>query len=468
MNHFPSDDSLQNEDEIEVSDLPAEQGSVRQVTSAESSITRISLRPHLSLQQRRRRLLFTASIVVLATVVFLASMAPVRTLVATTLFPPSSGAAHSSPLMVPEAGTSLVYLQVLPKWGRVLVDGHILSRIPAASFVVPGQIPPLQLARGVHTIQWEAEPFNPLRCVVVVPLPSKSSTCQVTKSRQNQFTDQAWLVGLPVSLADLPVSSRTALMQNAQNLLNTFQKTETVQVGERYVVALAQTQQSSIQVAQQPLLASLSFELETTADQPAICDGVSLSTAPFSCAIGGQDCRLFCTLFWPGATSGWDVAAIIRPQWSYKTLTGQIIAQHQPDTLMAQGQFQFITFHIVWHGHWQVTFHPTGESTFDDPACIAAESDVFTNPVLDQAGHTDLFWNFLSSSNAADGCVVDGTLSVPSQLLSGTPASVEHVYLLHRFGVLLAVNALAHQTWPEIPIASPQERAIASQILGKQ
>ncbi len=467
MKHFPSDDREPRDDEIEFSDLPAEPSPSRQATLTESKATRISLHTHLSPQQRRHRLLITASTVVLATIVFLASIAPVRALLVTALFPASSKTAHPAPLMVPKSGASLVYLQVLPKWGRVLVDGHVLSPIPVASLVIPGQIPPLQLARGVHTLQWQAEPFNSVRCVLVVPLPSKGSTCQVAQSRQNQFTDQAWLVSLPVSLADLPMSSRATLLQDAQNLLTTFQKTETVQTGERYVVVVTQAQQPSMQVARQPLLATLSFELETTTGQPAICDGVSLSTQPFSCAIGGQDCRLFCTLFWPGATSGWDVAAIIRPEWSYKTLNGQIIAQHQPDTLIAQGQFQFITLHIVWHGHWQVTFHPTGESTFDDPACIAAESDVFTNPVLDEAGHTDLFWNFLSDSDSATGCVADGTISVPSQLLGGTPASVEHVYLLHRFGVLLAANALAHRTWPQLPVASTQEQNIASQILSK-
>jgi len=464
MNYFPSDDHRYDEDEVEISDLSEEQDTSQQITSPTTKTMLVSLRNRLSGKQRRKRLLITTSIVVLAIIVFLSSMAPVRALVLAKLSPASSSMASSPVPVQPAPGASLIYLQVLPKWGHVLVDGHILSSVPEASVVTPGQTAPLELARGVHLIRWEAAPFKPLQCVLVVPLPSKASTCQVMKSRPNQFTNQAWLVGLPVSLADLPASERAALIQSTQALLATFQRTAMVQVGERYVVISPPSQQAIVQVAQQPLLATLSFQLQTTTQAAAICNGVSLSPQPFSCAIAGQDCRLFCTLFWPGATSGWDVTGIIRPEWSYQTLDGQLIAQHEPDTLMAYGQLQFITFHIEWHGHWRVTFHPTGASTFDDPICIATESDIFTNPALDQVGHTDLVWNFYASSTVPGGCLVTGTISVPAQISGGVPILEKHVYLLHRFGVLLAANSLAHQLWPQLPQASAQEQAMVSQI----
>src|SRR5579875_4230881 len=101
MKYFPSDDHWHGEDEIEISDLSEEQDAP-QIASPSTHTTLVSLRNSLSGKQRRKRLLITTSIVVLAIIVFLSSMAPVRALVLAKLSPASSSIA-SSPVPVQPA-----------------------------------------------------------------------------------------------------------------------------------------------------------------------------------------------------------------------------------------------------------------------------------------------------------------------------------------------------------------------------
>jgi hypothetical protein len=116
--------------------------------------------------------------------------------------------------------------------------------------------------------------------------------------------------------------------------------------------------------------------------------------------------------------------------WDYRTQAGQLLAQMQPDTMMRQGALQFVTFHITWQqSQWHVTFHPAGDSSFDNPVCISTLSEIATNPATDGSRNLDLTWNFV-----------------------------------YRFGLLVAADEIAHQRWPELPVATEQEQAIVHQI----
>jgi hypothetical protein len=267
----------------------------------------------------------------------------------------------------------------------------------------------------------------------------------------NQYTDQAALLTLPVSLDALPAGPGMDLINAAQQLLDSLQSTTVVRPGERYVVA-----HSRVQQAEEPLSATLHFHLETQINRPAICTGVTLG---HSCMIAQQDCRRFCTLQWVRTAQGWDVAAIVHPMWDYRTQAGQLLAQMQPDTMMRQGALQFVTFHITWQeNRWHVTFHPAGDSSFDNPVCISTVSEVATNPATDGSRNLDLTWEFVSGTPSAAGCLAEATIG------QERASSPRYAYLLHRFGLLLAANEIAHQRWPELPVATEQEQEIVRQI----
>jgi hypothetical protein len=265
MNWRSQTDPPWDEEAIEMSDLPAQQMPCEEGESLPSS-QRISLRTHRSLHEQRWRVMRLSGLVLLTLVLLLASMPPVRRLALATLFP----SPHSSAIR-PLSGPGRFYLHTLPSWGTVWIDGRQLPQVPTASEVIPASAAPLRLGAGRHLVEWRADPFIPQRCSVVVPPQRGASTCQMTPALPNQYTDQATLLTLPVSLDALPQGPRLDLIHAVQSLLDSLQSTTIVQPGERYV-----TTQSGVQQAEEPLSATLHFQLETQISRPATCRGVSL------------------------------------------------------------------------------------------------------------------------------------------------------------------------------------------------
>lgn len=439
------------DDEIEMTDIPLREDAAEE-RPVRTHTPRISLRSRRTPLERRRILIRSGIVVMVALVVLLAITPSVRQAALNTLFPSSAPAPTPSK---PLAGPGLLYLHTFPTWGTMSIDGQQL-RVPTASDAIPGMAPPLRLKPGVHRIEWRAEPFLPQQCLLVIPPATGSSTCQLSRALPNKYTEEASLLTLPISLDALPVVQQAALAQQMQSLLDTLQSSDTVQPGEHYIIGLDTPQ---VQIAREPLSATLRFHLETSTSAPALCSGISLGN---SCSIARQDCRRLCTLQWVGSGLGWDVAAILRPEWTY-TGHGQQPVQG-PDTTMQGGNLQFVTFHISWQSnHWRVTFHPDGQSSFDNPACISTISEIVTNPATDSSRNPNFTWEFASGPHSAAGCLgatIVQRPDVPDQ--QGT--TLVQGLVLHRFGVMLAANRLAHKLWPDFPVATPQEVAIAQQI----
>lgn len=61
---------------------------------------------------------------------------------------------------------------------------------------------------------------------------------------------------------------------------------------------------------------------------------------------------------------------------------------------------------------------------------------------------------YIAGPVPAAGCVA---IATPGGGIQGPPA-----YILQRFGVVLAENAVARQVWPNLPAASPQEERLAA------
>ncbi len=105
----------------------------------------------------------------------------------------------------------------------------------------------------------------------------------------------------------LPANQRNALLQAAQTYLDTLQAVDTVQPGEDFV-NLAKA--AYLDTAQQPLKATLTFQLDTNASATATCLSVSpniMQGVTQGCVGGNQNCHTLCSIpFNPNNVHSWD------------------------------------------------------------------------------------------------------------------------------------------------------------------
>jgi hypothetical protein len=360
---------------------------------------------------------------------------------------------HTFPPRIQAPAANLFYFQALPFWGTVTLDGHRLAHLPSENTENP-----LLLTKGIHPVIWQAAPFPMQTCQLVVPPTNDEQSCPThLVSYPNNFTPSALVVTPPqfFSLRLLPLAQQQVLSVAAQQRLDTLQGTDTVQTGETYQLT---TDAVSIQQASQPMLASLRFILDTNTSRPANCQGITLSNSnDASCFIAQNDCRLFCTIQWPtnGSQAYWDVAAIIRSLYTYT-------AQAPPHLQESRETQLFVTFRISWQQQkWHVTFHQQGDSYFDDPGCHDTISTLVIDPRYQSAFPNH--WAYSSGTNRAQGCVAVLQPNAPTQVVSSSLAT--KIILFDRFGVLLTASGAAAQKWPDLPAASPYERALAEAIL---
>ncbi len=405
-----------------------------------------SLRPRFSRRQRRIQATITASIIFIVVLLLLSSIPAVRSPVMQNIF-----STRPTPSPTPLSGPDLFYFPLLPPWGHFKLDGHPLAHAPTTYDELP-----MRLSRGVHRLEWQAESFTTQQCILTVPqaAPAGAQSCVihplVSPNVQTRGASQIAFPGT-LSLNALPPAQRQALIQAAQRQLDTLRGTTQVERGELYSYA---RNESTPPAATQPLQASLRFILDTDGSLMEGCEGLRFDN---SCFIGTQNCHLFCTLAWPDkniqgvSKDGWDVAAIFRAHWQYTTSNQSHATGSTPEGLP-----QFVTFHITRANHqWNVAFHPQGESSFDDPNCISTMSKIafYSGYQLITRTHQHINWQFISGTNRAWGCLAVGTPR-PAPGSGDTPISPAPIFLIERFGVLLAVGEEPHRLWQAMPVAS--------------
>jgi hypothetical protein len=446
----------QDDFEIEITDIDE-----LEAAGSSSKPLRLLPSPRFLPRQRRQQLAITSAIVVLAVLLILGSTASVRELVGSALIGPT-------PTSVPASGpgADLFYIAANPPWGRFSIDGHQVAHLPRINVD-----PPLRLSQGQHVLIWHVDPFPPQSCILSVPARYRTDTC----------TEYGSIITFAASLNMLPATQRTLLIQAIQAALDTTQSSETIQPGELYAFApvisgsennpCRITTQSILCFAatKQPLRATLRFQLDTSTSADAPC---SISQA---CILNGQDCRSFCDA--PGGTIApsaiipeWNVLAVVRSLWEYVTLDGQIIAHDQADTFIAEmANDHFVPLSITWNNPgWQVSaLFSNSQAHFNDTVCDSAIGDaqalagafVINNLPLQVKERS------VSGANPAAGCVVvitQGRVTGPRPTL--TTAKPLVAYCLHRFGVLLAANDIAHRFWPYLPVADAYEQRLAQQL----
>lgn len=419
----------------------------------------ISLRSKLTRRQRVGQIVASAAVIIVAMVLILNSIVPVRSLLRFAVGPTSGPTSTLAP------NVDNFYLDASPPWGNLTLDGHPLTFSTNA---------PLHLSRGRHQFVWQASPFQPVRCRLSVPIAATDTCTHITIATQvNGAASTAQEVTFYDTLTMLSGAQQAALIQAAQEALDSVRSTTTVQPGEQFVHVIGSSTSHTTDIATQTLHATLHFSLSVgdSGLENAICASHYSSECDslyrFQSQNVTQNCDWFCT--YPDSYTTltvpnyWEAIVIAHEYWDFTTLDGHTIATNQPDTTHDLSNSAHLLFlNIIWDGsHWQVTFDTLQASGYNTPGCLAANNAL--NQMPPPVGLNGFGFSASPAAIPADGCleVVQSTAANPS---SSVPSSPPLALCFYRFGIMLAANALAHRYWPSMPLANPYEQALAKRL----
>jgi hypothetical protein len=447
--HNPEqDDDLQ----IEVSSLQSKPATSE--PSAEPVTAQPLFAPRRSRLAQRRRGIIVAGVLVVTLVALTLTIAPTRGALFGAVLGPTP--TSTSPV---RAGEDNLYIALVPQWGAVTLDGRTLSRLP-----VEGIDQPFHLARGGHTIRWRFPPIFDISCRLTVPTAS-DDTCPLQVGILPGKKGIASVVSLQLSLANLTPAYHISLLSAVRAALDARESSEIVRTGESYVDL---SDSGASVVATQPLRATLSFVSD--AENPvAQCDAID-SGLGADCNMNG-DCRELCAAPWrspPTSWGGpWQSYVVAHEEWSYSTLQGRIVAEHQPDiggALRFLGNSSFpVPVTINWDGsNWNVNANSGGggsSAPLPDLTCASAWATIqfqLLSPPT-QAGWGAATTYYVPGDPPAVGC-----------LLAVTAPGRAPVLMLHRFGVLLAASAATPCAMsPCLPVPDVYEQALAQHLAQK-
>jgi len=195
----------QDDLDVEITDLDKADGD-RPVAA------RLPEKPVLLLRKHRGLVtVATTGLVVLALLLILFSIAPIR-----QLFTPAV-----------QQTTFYYRLDANPPWGHLSVDGRAVRMTSAEVY------PLFSLTRGKHTLLWRADPFAPKQCVVMVPVGSGIDNCKHPQVPPDSGGTDSY-ISFPVDLNMLSTAQRAALLQTTQAAFDSQQSSEMVRTGELY------------------------------------------------------------------------------------------------------------------------------------------------------------------------------------------------------------------------------------------
>jgi hypothetical protein len=373
---------------------------------------------------RRLRAVVVAAAVLLATVLLLGSVPDSRAALATLLRLPTPAPTAT----LTQLANQFSAVNGVP-WGVLRADGKVVSLYAAQSMFA------FSLPRGRHTLEYRAEPFPVLRCVVSVPQ-AASDTCPLKTAADAdvQLLEGAGrYLDFRCMLRALSDQQRVALEALIQPALDALQLTTVVPSGARYLGA-----DGMPQVATAALAATFSYHLNFDQQQSRVAVGAE-----------STDCVTLCGSF---GASVWYVAAHDVMGWSFTSagvapLAVPALANQPPDAvIMAQ---------VTWQNGWQMGGEPVaGRNVCDD---IRGNAYAL---FISAANGSPVTVSAQAAANPADGCLFTVTPAGDSASTAPAPTSV----YLYRFGILFTIDANAHNGAPELPVANADEQALARQL----
>ena len=394
-------------------------------------------RPSSPLHRRRARAAIVTGVLALAVVlVILINPTAKSSLYTVFRFP------TPVPSPTPLPGANQIFLARGAPWGSASLDG---KRVIGANLGMLSAW--VTLPRGRHTLVVTQAPFPEVRCTISYPA-SQRDTCPLISSRDDAYWqfDQSAIpasvrfVDLGARFSRLPQDAQDALLAAATADLQPPSTPLTIHPGDHYV-----RDDGVVAVARTNLVATFI---------PTILPPAA------SVASDSQSCVSFCDIsgLTVGGNATWNLRVSLLGSWQIATLAGQVIVQH---AAMYSGDFIYqgmppsivTQLSMLWTGRWQVSV--SNEFGYEwSPVCQMA-AQMTSTWLGDNVNITGM--NTQGGRTQEDGCGISVTLADSTQS--------EPLDLIYRFGVLLAANDAAHQTFPKLPVASPAERALAQQLL---
>src|SRR5260221_1864108 len=370
---------------------------------------------------RRLRAAVVVAAVLLVTVLLLGSVPDSRTSLATLLHLPTP--TPTAPLAFGADQFSAV--NGVP-WGVLRSDGKQVALSQAQTAFV------FSLPRGRHALEYRAEPFPVLRCVVTVPVSPRDTCPLLTATEAVHNIGVGRYLDFRCTPQSLPAQQVAALQTVIQRGLDALQLTTTVPPGARYLGAAG-----TPQVARAALTATFSYRLNLDENE--------------SFNVGMGACITFCGSF-GSEGAGWIVAGHALFGWTFggagiAPINVPAFVHTPPDTVLPE--------QVTWRSGWQLDTQP-----FDSgQLCGALFSNAFALVTSPDVGST-LSVNTQAAPNPADGCLYTVTQSANS---SSTASALTGTYL-YRFGLLFAVNNEPQRMRPTLPAANAEEQTLARNL----
>jgi len=422
-----------DEFEIEITPLEgADDGATPGPRWTSSDVARSPFTPRLTRRGKLTRIATAWGVVLLACLLIVATSPALRgTLGSLVRGSKPRGYAAMAP------GSETIYFEHAVPWGKLSIDGHT---VPPPTDTTSDSI---IVALGHHMLIYAAPPFTPLRCHFQVPI-TVEDNCPLefappASSAQSDLYVR--IIDLGATPDHLPARQSSALSSVVDTALDSLASQTYMPAGTTYLTA-----DDTLATTTQPLVASLVFRLN--ADEHIVVPYLP----------GGFLCSQICYLGdASGASGGWGILALVHVTWSYTQSRGVAVLQGAPASPIPDGSIALVTVGVTWDGSWHA-IAVSGQNQFGmSPICEIANDLLPTSLSASSAPSTFAQTTEIPAPVAADGCLLSVEISHGI-----TPE--RRALVLYRFGVLFAANDDAHQLYPALPPATPEDRAFAERL----
>lgn len=324
-------------------------------------------------------------------------------------------------------GANVIYLSNGAPWGILTLDGKRAPAIYALGFG-------FSVTRGRHYLVYQARYFPTLRCTFSAPR-AQSDTCPLdTTATASQFLRTqglARVIDLGSTGATLQSDQRIALIQLADALLARQTLTATIAPGDRYL-----DDQGRLETATAPLHFTMTPTLGVT-EAPGV----------------NATCYQFCPdpIFSSGGnlTNGqWLTRLTVTADWAITDASGRRLSGLTYQAGLRYGATNPVEVGIqLTPSGWRI--NGLGGIT---TLLIINAAGMMVDRAVSEAGGGAYGSAILEGQNPLGASVMDVSFAGQS------------ARLLWRFGALLAVDAAAHRLFPQLPVATPAEQALADSI----
>ncbi len=311
----------------------------------------------------------------------------------------------------------------------------ITSNVNYGTITINGQkqrgAPPLEIKMRTpppYQITLDAPPFQPFTCT----FPGCSQSGTITANGQAVRT--ANLTFSPTSLPAAQQSQVSSLVSQAISV----QQPMTVPAGAFIATQLAGDGEISSQQAEEPLQAT-ALLVSTSPTVPFFGSCFGVICVDSSVGIGGASPSS------AGSGHFWQVSSFLSLRWRFTTAAGAVVSE------VTYPIIQQIPITLAYDAAtgWRLAPQSAGQYMADQLANMACITGAGMLQVEQARYLSGLGWNVQTLRQ-------QGTAGCEYQLFQNNTNYGQFVW---RFGVLLAADATAHNTFPTLPIASPEDIA---------